>query len=180
MKKCVFFFLLFCHLRKKKRCRLCCKVFSSRCSIVGHVNSHATLHSQKFTCEKCSDIFPRILDYRTHMETKHNITIPKRIFTQAETLSNPLVHHQAADAIEEVISDLGLFDMTCDVDNCITVFSSLSNAREHYLNVHTNRQGYIKCCDINCCNLKLRTPFDVKDHVAWHKDPECFKYTIFK
>lgn len=66
--------------------------------------------------------------------------------------------------------DFGLFDMSCDVDGCTTVFTSLSNARIHYLNVHTMANGYIKCC-----NMKLRFQTAVKDHIAWHKDPASFK-----
>lgn len=51
------------------------------------------------------------------------------------------IHDYLADPVEEENWDLGLFDMTCDVDGCTAVFTSLSpnrslsNAREHYLNV---------------------------------------------
>lgn len=60
------------------------------------------------------------------------------------------------------------------MDGCTTVFTSLSNARIHYLNDHCIPNGYIKCCD-----MKLKTQIDVKDHIAWHKDPASFKYILF-
>lgn len=63
-----------------------------------------------------------------------------------------------------------LFDMTCDVRNCAAVFSSLAYARRHYNKVHNNPNGFVKCCEI-----RLRTSYDVKDHIAWHKNPGCFK-----
>lgn len=62
------------------------------------------------------------------------------------------------------------FDMTCNVKDCAIVFSSLANARKHYNRAHNNPNGFIKCCDI-----KLRTSYDVKEHIAWHKDRACFK-----
>lgn len=66
------------------------------------------------------------------------------------------------------------FDMTCDMDRCATVFTSLSNARIHYLNVHSIPNGYVKCCD-----MKLKTQIDVNDHIAWHKNPASFRFTFF-
>lgn len=110
------------------------------------------------------------------MKTHHSVTIPMRKFVQNETASNPL--NNEADPVDEENWDSGLFDMTCDVDSCTTVFTSLSNAKEHYLNVHFKRCGYIKCCDTNCRSLKLRSPADIKDHIVWHKNPECFKYIL--
>lgn len=59
------------------------------------------------------------------------------------------------------------FDMKCD--NCQEEFQSLNEAQSHYLSVHNSR-GYVKCCDI-----KLREEVLVKEHVAYHIDPDSYQ-----
>lgn len=179
-----------------KRCRLCLKIFGSRISIKAHIKKHEALQTKRFSCSKCSDIFPTIDDYRSHMETKHCVTIPKRIYPEDKSTSNPLgrfpflhvrcliivnfmrylyiMNVYQGDPVKE--EDLNFYmtpiDMTCDMDGCTTEFTSLSNARAHYSNVH-NSNGYIKCCD-----MKLRFQIDLKDHISWHKNPASFRYIL--
>lgn len=60
------------------------------------------------------------------------------------------------------------FDLKCDF--CDTIFNSLHDARDHYKAKHNEDKGYIKCCDI-----KLRIHSAIRDHVAFHLNPESFK-----
>lgn len=59
------------------------------------------------------------------------------------------------------------FDMKCD--NCQEEFQSLNEAQSHYLSAH-NAKGYIKCCEI-----KLREEGLIKEHVAYHIDPDSYQ-----
>lgn len=125
----------------------------------------------KFNCKICSEIFPNIEKYRMHMATEHSITIPKRRPTRNESppIANAIEEQEEVDPIW-VAENTKNFDMTCNVNDCAAVFSSLTNARKHYNKVHNDPNGYVKCCDI-----KLRTQIDVNDHIAWHINPGCFK-----
>lgn len=60
------------------------------------------------------------------------------------------------------------FDMKCDM--CQTEFCSLNEAQSHYFSIHNNLRGYVKCCDI-----KLRDEGLVKEHIAYHIDPESYQ-----
>lgn len=48
-------------------------------------------------------------------------------------------------------------------------FQSLNEAQVHYFNEHNITRGYIKCCD-----MKLREDNIVKEHIAYHKNPELY------
>lgn len=60
------------------------------------------------------------------------------------------------------------FDLKCD--ECLVEFCALNEAQVHYLNEHNNNRGYIKCCDI-----KLREELMVKEHIAYHKNPDIYQ-----
>lgn len=60
--------------------------------------------------------------------------------------------------------------MKCDWDGCEVVFDSLEMAQSHYLKKHKTTDFYIKCCD-----LKFKEASLVKDHLAWHENPDVFK-----
>lgn len=62
-----------------------------------------------------------------------------------------------------------LLDMSCEC--CPKVFDSLDEARNHYAAEHNIPKGFIKCC-----KHKLRTRYEVKEHLAYHSDPERYKY----
>lgn len=82
---------LFCVFFLVDRCRLCRnKNFGSRRILIAHINEHKALQCKKFTCDTCPDIFPRIEDFRLHMETKHGVMIPKQKSSRHESASNPL------------------------------------------------------------------------------------------
>lgn len=57
------------------------------------------------------------------------------------------------------------FDMTCD--QCTAQFQSLSEAQTHYFTSHDKARGYIKCCD-----MKIREEALVKEHIAYHFNPD--------
>lgn len=59
------------------------------------------------------------------------------------------------------------FDRHCD--DCSTEFESLTEAQVHYLNEHNNGRGYVKCC-----NMKLREDMMIKEHIAYHKNPDIY------
>lgn len=61
--------------------------------------------------------------------------------------------------------------MNCD--NCDTVFESLGEAQSHYILKHEIARGYIKCCDI-----KLREDQVVKEHIAYHLDPDAYESVV--
>lgn len=61
--------------------------------------------------------------------------------------------------------------MKCD--NCDTVFESLAEAQSHYIVKHEITRGYIKCCDI-----KLREEQVLKEHIAYHLDPEAYQLVV--
>lgn len=63
------------------------------------------------------------------------------------------------------------FDLSCDWEGCDIMFDSLEMAKSHYSDCHQSDDFYIKCCD-----AKFREPNLVKDHVAWHQNPDIFKY----
>lgn len=66
------------------------------------------------------------------------------------------------------------FDRTCDnCDNGSTQFDSLNEAQIHYLNEHNISKGYVKCCD-----MKLREESYVKEHIAYHNNPELYSYGL--
>lgn len=59
------------------------------------------------------------------------------------------------------------FDLKCD--ECPITFETLNEAQVHYLNEHNNNKGYIKCCD-----MKLRDDHRIKEHIAYHKNPDLY------
>lgn len=60
-----------------------------------------------------------------------------------------------------------MFDLKCD--ECPIEFQTLNEAQVHYMNVHNNNRGYIKCCDV-----RLREDCMVKEHIAYHKNPAAY------
>lgn len=64
------------------------------------------------------------------------------------------------------------FDMKCD--NCDAVFESLGEAQSHYIVKHEITRGYIKCCDV-----KLREEQVLKEHIAYHLDPDAYELVVF-
>lgn len=60
------------------------------------------------------------------------------------------------------------FNMKCD--QCDVVFSTFHNARRHYKDMHSEKKGYIKCCDIKLTEFWL-----VIDHINSHLNPKTFK-----
>lgn len=66
------------------------------------------------------------------------------------------------------------FDLSCDWEGCDIMFDSLEMAKSHYSDCHQSDDFYIKCCD-----AKFREPNLVKDHVAWHQNPDIFKYAYW-
>lgn len=58
--------------------------------------------------------------------------------------------------------------MTCTL--CTTIFTSLQDARDHYLQAHENRGGFV-----TCCKVKIKTMTEVEDHIEWHSNPDLFK-----
>lgn len=59
------------------------------------------------------------------------------------------------------------FDLKCD--NCTVEFQNLNDAQVHYFNEHNMARGYLKCCD-----MKLREDVMVKEHMAYHKNPDIY------
>lgn len=62
------------------------------------------------------------------------------------------------------------FDLKCDWIECDVMFDSLEMAKSHYWDYHRSTDFYIKCC-----NSKFKEPNLVKDHIAWHLNPNIFK-----
>lgn len=60
------------------------------------------------------------------------------------------------------------FDMACD--QCDNMFESFQDAKRHYLTVHNDSRGYIKCC-----NIKLRNLLSIDEHINMHQNPEQMK-----
>lgn len=60
------------------------------------------------------------------------------------------------------------FDMTCS--KCPAIFESFQEARDHYLDVHSFRSGFVRCCQ-----LRLKTVGEVRDHIEWHSNPDRFR-----
>lgn len=72
--------------------------------------------------------------------------------------------------IEKLLAEnLDLLDMSCEC--CPKVFDSLDEAQKHYADEHNNPRGFIKCC-----KHKLRTRYQVKEHLAFHRDRDRYKY----
>lgn len=61
------------------------------------------------------------------------------------------------------------FDMTCDL--CDTKFTLFTEARKHYRDVHNDKNGYIKCC-----NVKMKELWMVNEHINSHLNPDAFRY----
>lgn len=59
------------------------------------------------------------------------------------------------------------FDLKCD--ECPIEFHALNEAQAHYLTEHNQNRGYLKCCD-----MKLREDHMVKEHIAYHKNPDAY------
>lgn len=59
--------------------------------------------------------------------------------------------------------------MSCSM--CPTMFDSIQNARQHYLEVHRLRNGYLRCCQI-----KMKSLTEVKEHIEWHSNPDLFRW----
>lgn len=59
-------------------------------------------------------------------------------------------------------------DRKCD--NCDTELQSLNDAHSHYFSAHDMSKGYFKCCD-----LKLRDEQVLREHIAYHLDPEKYQ-----
>lgn len=53
---------------------------------------------------------------------------------------------------------------------CSVKFKSLKNAQLHYLEEHNIGNGSIKCCE-----TKLKSIPDIKDHIEWHSNPFAFR-----
>lgn len=62
------------------------------------------------------------------------------------------------------------FDLKCDWNECDITFDSLEMAKTHYWDCHRSTDFYIKCCD-----SKFKEPNLVRDHIAWHLNPDIFK-----
>lgn len=62
------------------------------------------------------------------------------------------------------------FDLKCEWNECDVMFDSLEMAKSHYWDYHRSTDFYIKCC-----NSKFKEPNLVKDHIAWHLNPNIFK-----
>lgn len=63
-----------------------------------------------------------------------------------------------------------LFVMNCDLCENYP-FETFYGAREHYETVHQISKGYVRCC-----SSKLRSRYDVKQHLLRHLNPEKLKY----
>lgn len=59
-------------------------------------------------------------------------------------------------------------DMSCSM--CPTMFDTIQNARQHYLEIHRLRNGYLRCCQI-----KMKSLTEVKEHIEWHSNPDLFR-----
>lgn len=70
-----------------------------------------------------------------------------------------------ADEVERITK---MMDMSCDM--CSATFECLNEAHSHYLTSHNLPRGYIKCCD-----LKIREECYVREHIAYHTDPDMYQ-----
>lgn len=59
------------------------------------------------------------------------------------------------------------FNMTCE--QCPVQFHTLTDAQMHYPNAHDVTRGYLRCCD-----LRLREENVIKEHIAYHANPELY------
>lgn len=82
-------------------------------------------------------------------------------FDEIQAIDTNDVHSTEREAI------WAKFNLKCD--ECPTEFQALNEAQVHYLNEHNNSRGYIKCCD-----MKLREEHMIKEHIAYHKNPDIY------
>lgn len=139
----------------KYRCDVCDKLFSSRYGRKKHMKNHFSdtdpTRIQKFlSCDICMKKFTTKIGLNRHLDG-HSIE-------GTNTGNDPHTRFIAEN-----------FDMTCDL--CEAVFISFHDARNHYRDVHKEKKGYIKCCQ-----MKLREIWIITDHINSHLNPNNFKY----
>lgn len=69
---------------------------------------------------------------------------------------------------DECYTNTANFDFTCD--KCGIDQKTFAQTLRHYTKQH-KIEGYIKCC-----GRKFNTEAKITDHIAWHKNPDVFKY----
>lgn len=61
----------------------------------------------------------------------------------------------------------------CDKCPCVQAFTTFEDANEHHKTIH-DQPGYLICCD-----KRLSSRQQLKQHLSWHQDQSKFKYVYF-
>lgn len=117
-------------------------------------------------------------DYSTNRKIKRNKTTikatkHKRVATQRVTKTLRKNIKDIADSNESLTELIAKY-ITPKCDKCPgaenpQVFMSLEDANKHYLTIH-DQPGYLMCCD-----KRLYTKQQLKQHLTWHEDQNKFK-----
>lgn len=107
---------------------------------------------------------------RKKPETRKTKKPSKRKLKTAGEVAQERTQYKLSEEHEKIM--LETFDMKCDL--CSTQFKSFFDAKDHFIAAHQTKKGYLKCC-----YAKLRSQWEVEDHINYHIDPNQFKYGIF-
>ncbi|XP_031629988.1 zinc finger protein 43-like [Contarinia nasturtii] len=157
----------------------CCNLkLNYRCVIKKHLDWHL----EKFKCEQCGKVCREHQALKVHMKQhsddareQYICDLCKKRFTSKVGIRRHLHWHTENnkktddDQCRKFIADN--FDLNCD--QCSYVFTTFHDARRHYKDLHNEKKGYIKCCDI-----KLNEYWQVIDHYIGHRNPSHFKCEI--
>lgn len=144
-----FFTTLTCWIVFIIRCTQCDKVYHAIHALRSHMKVHTeTLEKRLLVCDICKKPFTSKVGLKRHL----------RWHTDGTKSENEQYNRFIAEN----------FDMSCD--HCETVFISFHDARRHYKEIHNEKKGYLKCC-----NIKLRELWILTDHISSHLNPSNFK-----
>lgn len=135
------------------RCDECGKVYAASHHLKAHV---IKAHSTKTDIDK--------------QKTLVECNICKKAFSSKIYLRKHILCHSEKSQEEQYrkfIADH--FDMNCD--ECDFVFETFYDAKRHYRDLHNQKKGYIKCCD-----MKLNELWLVVDHINSHLNPKVYGY----
>lgn len=112
------------------------------------MKQHTELGKECFICDVCKKTFTSKVGLKRHLQWHND------------------VNNSENDQYKRFIAEN--FDMKCD--QCTAIFISFHDARQHYRELHDDKKGYLKCC-----NMKLRELWIVTDHINSHLNPANFK-----
>jgi uncharacterized Zn-finger protein len=90
----------------KRRCKFCCKTFSSETALTNHESKH----SQEFKCTQCQSSYSRKANLKTHIRTVHDKVLFKCSFNGCEQefahRKSLRSHFKVHDLSKELTSDV--------------------------------------------------------------------------